>query len=140
MNVRKPTSTATTLHEKNSSGVDVNPVNNGDPISINAGGYVTDYAAVTPASPNGSVAFKWNAGSSASTSDTSGTAAGGGSLVSGSAKSNTVQFNNSGTFYWKAFFTGTGLNNNSQSSCEVLHVRALTPTLDTLPNDDQAGV
>src|SRR5204862_6018314 len=108
------------------------PLFRSDPISINAGGYVTDYAAVTPASATGSVAFKWYASSSDCTSDTSGTAAGGGALVSGSAKSNTVQFNNSGTFYWKAFFTGTGLNNNSQSIYAVLIVRQPTATATTL--------
>src|SRR6185436_14407148 len=69
-----------------------------------------------------------------------GTAAGGGSLSSGSAHSNTVQFNTSGTFYWKAFFTGTGLNNNSQSSCEVLNVRQPTSTTTTLHETDSAGV
>src|SRR5262249_25569925 len=35
LTANQATSTATTLHETNSNGVDVNPANNGDPISIN---------------------------------------------------------------------------------------------------------
>src|SRR5262249_2960125 len=58
LTANQATSTATTLHETNSNGVDVNPANNGDPISINAGGFVTDFASVTPASATGSVAFR----------------------------------------------------------------------------------
>src|SRR5205823_6123007 len=54
---------------------------------------------------------------------------------SGSAHSNTVQFNTSGTFYWKAFFTCTGLNNDSHSGCEVLNVTANSPGLTTTPSE-----
>ena len=122
LTVNQATSTSTTLHQTDANGADLDPANNGDPISIVAGGHVTDYASVTPSSATGSVAFKWYATQSDCGEDTSGTAAGGGSLSSGSAHSNPVQFAHSGTFYWKAFFTGTGLNNNSQSSCEVLNV------------------
>ena len=130
LNVRQPTSTSTTLHETNSSGIDVSPVNNGDPISINAGGYVTDYASVTPSGATGSVVFKYYSSSTACTADTDGTggsSGGGGSVSSGSAHGSAVQFNSSGTFYWRAFFTGTGLNNDSRSSCEV-RIRRPSPT------------
>src|SRR5439155_120477 len=74
------------------------------------------------------------------TGDTSGTAAGGGSLSSGSAHSNTVQLSTSGTFHWQAVFTGTGLNNNSHSGCEVLNVRQPTSTSTTLHETNSAGV
>ena len=40
---RQPTSLATTLHETNRAGVDVSPATD-DTITINAGGYVVDYA------------------------------------------------------------------------------------------------
>jgi len=135
LTANQATSTATTLHETNSNGVDVNPANNGDPISINAGGFVTDFASVTPASATGSVAFKYYGSQSDCTNDTNGTAAGGGTLSSGSAHSNTVQFNTSGTFYWKAFFTGTGLNNASHSGCEVLNVPPNSTGLTTTPSE-----
>jgi hypothetical protein len=140
LNVRQPTTTATTLHETTSAGVDVSPANNGDPISINAGGYVTDYASVTPNTATGSVAFKYYGSATDCANDTNGTAAGGGTLTSGSATSSTVQFSTSGTFYWKAFFTGTGLNNNSTSGCETLNVRQPTTTGTTLHETDLAGL
>jgi hypothetical protein len=89
---------------------------------------------VTPSSATGSVAFKYYGSLADCTNDTSGTAAGGGSLSSGSATSSTVQFSTPGTFYWKAFFTGTGLNNDSQSPCnEILTVQKASPTLGTAP-------
>jgi uncharacterized repeat protein (TIGR01451 family) len=122
LTVNQATSTSTTLHQTDANGVDVSPANNGDPISVVVGGYVTDYASVTPASASGSVAFKYYGSAADCNADTSGTAAGGGTLSNGSAHSSTVQFNNSGTFYWKAFFSGTGLNNDSHSSCEQLVV------------------
>jgi hypothetical protein len=140
LNVRQPTSTGTTLHETDLAGLDVSPTNNGDPISINAGGYVTDYASVTPITATGTVAFKYYASSTACSGDTGGTAAGGGTLSSGSATSSTVQFSTSGTFYWRAFFTGTGLNNNSSSGCETLNVRQPTSTGTTLHETDLAGL
>jgi uncharacterized repeat protein (TIGR01451 family) len=139
LNVRQPTTTNTTLHETTSGGVDVNPANNGDPITVTMGGYVTDYASVTPASATGSVAFKYYGSLANCTNDTSGTAAGGGSLSSGSAHSNTVQFNSAGTFYWKAFFTGTGLNNDSHSGCEVLQIPN-SPTIATTLSDTEIRV
>src|SRR5204863_3537696 len=88
----------------------------------------------------GSVAFKYYASQANCTDDANGTAAGGGSLSSGSAHSNTVQFNNSGTFYWKAFFTGSGLNNASQSSCEALNVGLKSPELSTTPSEDSGAI
>src|SRR5205814_687326 len=93
------TSTATSLHESSSAGLDLNPANNGDPISITAGGYATDYAAVTPGSATGTVAFKYYGSQSDCSNDANGTAAGSGTLSSASAHSSTVQFNTPGTFY-----------------------------------------
>ena len=41
--------------------------------------------------------------------------------------SSTIQFNTTGDYYWRAFFDGTGLNNDSISPCnEVLTVRQNT--------------
>jgi hypothetical protein len=143
LNVRQPTSTSTTLHETNSSGVDVSPNNNGDPISIDAGSYVTDYASVTPSTATGSVVFRYYSTSALCTADTDGTggaSGGSGTISSGSAHGSAVQFSTSGTFYWRAFFTGTGLNNNSSSSCEVLNVRQPTSTSTTLHETNSIGV
>jgi uncharacterized repeat protein (TIGR01451 family) len=131
LTANQATTTATTLHETTSLGADVNPANNGDPISVSVGGYVTDYAAVTPASATGSVAFKWYSSLVNCTNDASGNAAGGGTLASGSAHSNTVQFNSAGTFYWKAFFTGTNNNLDSHSGCEQLVITPKQPSLTT---------
>src|SRR5213076_2499901 len=61
LTVNQATSTSTTLHQTDANGADLDPANNGDPISIVAGGHVTDYASVTPSSATGSVAFKWYA-------------------------------------------------------------------------------
>ena len=134
LNVRQPTSTSTTLHETNSIGMDVFPDNNGTSITVLPGAYVTDYASVTPSGATGSVAFKYYSGADECTNDTNGTAAGGGSLSSGSSNSNAVLFSAVGTFYWRAFFTGTGLNNDSQSPCnEVLTVQKASPTIASDP-------
>src|SRR5262249_10143408 len=132
LNVRQPTTTTTTLHETNSNGDRKSVAKGKNPISSKAGGFVNDFASVTPASATGSGAFKYYGSQSDCTNDTNGTAAGGGTLSSGSAHSTSVQFNTSGTFYWKAFFTGTGLNNASHSGCEVLNVRQPTTTTTTL--------
>jgi hypothetical protein len=99
------------LHETNSSGVDVSPTNNGDPISIDAGGYVTDYASLTPSSATGSVVFRYYSTSALCTADTDGTGGsdgGSGTVSSGWLTVVPFSSNTSGTFYWKAFFTGTG--------------------------------
>src|SRR5204862_6286097 len=54
-----------------------------------------------------------------------------GTLASGSAHSNTVQFNSAGTFYWKAVFTGTSNNLDSHSGCEQLVITPKQPSLTT---------
>src|SRR4029450_12517216 len=110
---------------------ETNPANNGDPISVSVGGYVTDYAAVTPASATGSVAFKWYSSLVNCTNDASGNAAGGGTLASGSAHSNTVQFNSAGTFYWKGFLSGTNNNLAPDSGSEQLVITPKQPSLTT---------
>jgi hypothetical protein len=134
LNVRQPTTTTTTLHETDSSGVDVIPSNNAVAITILPGAYVTDYASVSPSSAAGSVAFKYYSSLNDCNNDTSGTSAGGGSLSSGSANSTATQFSSAGTFYWRAFFTGTGLNKDSSSACnEILTVQKASPTLGTAP-------
>jgi hypothetical protein len=137
LTVRQPTTTTTTLHERTDSTgtTDVTPMNNGSSITVNAGAWVNDVASVSPSSATGSVAFKVYPTSTDCTNDTNATAAGSGiSVSSGSATSSTLQFNNAGTFYWRAFFTGGGLNNNSSSACgdEILTVRQPTTTSTTL--------
>jgi hypothetical protein len=142
LTVKQNTSTSTTLHQTDSSGVDITPnANNGDPITVPINSYVVDYATVTPSAAAGSVAFRLYSGSTASTDcsgDTTGTggASEGGAAVSGtpgSFKSNTYQATSAGDFYWKAFFTGTGGNNNSVSSCEHLIVQKGSPTVASAP-------
>jgi hypothetical protein len=134
LNVRQPTTTTTTLHETNSSGVDVSPSNNGLTITVLPGAYVTDYASVSPSAATGSVAFEYYSTLADCNANTNGTSAGGGSLSSGSASSTPSQFNSTGTFYWRAFFTGSGLNNDSSSTCnEVLTVQKASPTVATAP-------
>src|SRR5207248_6465 len=131
-------------HETDSSGVDVSPMNNGDPISINAGGYVTDYASVTPSSvSSGTVTFRYYSSSSACTAATDGTggsSGGSGNVSSGSAHGSAVQFNSSGTFYWKAFYSGATNINASSSGCEVLNVRQPTSTSTTLHETNSSGI
>jgi hypothetical protein len=133
LTVRQPTSTLTTLHETNAAGVDVTPANSGTSITVNPGAYVKDVAAVTPSTATGTMAFKYYTTSDCS--DT-GTAAGSGiQVVSGSASSTVVQFNTTGTLYWRAFFSGTGLYNDSSSACggEVLTVSQVDTAISTSP-------
>jgi hypothetical protein len=130
--VSQPTSVSTTLHETTAAGVDVSPANNGTSITINAGSSVVDYASVTPSGATGSVNFRYYTTAALCTADTAGsggTDAGGGSVSGGSAHSNVVS-PASGTYYFRAFFTGTGLFNNSISDCsEVLTVNQFQPSL-----------
>ena len=46
-----------------------------------------------------------------------------------------MQFNNVGTFYWQAVFTGTGLTNSSSSTCgdEILTVNPVDTAISTAP-------
>lgn len=135
LTVRQNTATSTTLHETNSLGVDVSPANNLSSITVTIGAYVKDFASVVPSGATGSVAFTYYPTLADCQAGTNGTAAGGGTVSSGSSTSNIVQFNSSGTFYWQAVFTATGLNNNSVSTCgdEILTVNKGNPTLATVP-------
>ena len=103
---------------------------NGLTITVNNGAYVNDVATVSPSTATGSIAFRYYGTLTACEADTAGsagTAAGSGTVANGSVTSSTIQFNTSGDYYWRAFFTGTGLNNNSISPCnEVLTVRQNT--------------
>jgi hypothetical protein len=138
--ITQPTSVSTTLHETNSSGTDVVPANNGTTITIDANGYVTDYATVSPTGATGSVAFKYYTSAADCNADTNGTSAGGGTVSNGSAHSTPTQFTSSGTFYWRAFFTGTGLNLDSSSDCsEILTVNQPTSVSTTLHETDSGG-
>jgi hypothetical protein len=149
LTIRQNTATSTLLHETNSTGTDVSPANNGTSITVSVGAYVTDYATVTPDTATGSVAFFYYGGDNALTDCASdvtdfgngtppslGTAAGGEAVSSGEATSDPKQFTSAGTFYWVAFFSGSGLNNNSVSACdgEVLTVQKGAPTLATAPS------
>jgi hypothetical protein len=125
--VTQNTTTSTELHESTSGGADVNPTQNGLDITILLGGYVRDIATVAPSSATGSVSFRYYTSSTACEADTAGSAgtdAGANKTVSsGTATSDTKQFNSVGDFYWRAFFTGTSPNNSSISACnEVVHV------------------
>ena len=101
------------MHERTDSTglVDVTPSNNHGSITVLTGAWVNDTVGVTPTSATGSVAFTYYPTLAACQAGTGGTAAGGGTVSSGSATSNTVQFNSVGTFYWQAVFTGTGTTN-----------------------------
>jgi hypothetical protein len=127
------TSTSTTLHERATStgGTDVDPANNGKTITVNTGAWVNDVATVTGNNPTGTVSFRYYSTSTACTADTTGTggtdAGSGKTVTSGSATSDTKQFNTSGTYYWRAFFDGTGGTSDSTSACdEILTVRQNT--------------
>jgi hypothetical protein len=124
LTVRQDSTTATSLHQTDANGADVNPPNNGNAgnngaITVLFGSYVQDTATVSPSTAGGSVAFKYYGSQADCTNDTNGTAAGGGALVSGSVKSDIVQQTTTGTSFWKAFFTPTtgSLFNASASGC-----------------------
>jgi hypothetical protein len=145
LTVRQPTSTSTTLHERTdiTGTTDVSPANNGSSITVNAGAFVNDVAAVSPSSATGSVSFSVYPTLTDCQNGTNATSAGTGKAVSGgSATSDTLQFSTAGMFYWRAFFTGSGLNNNSSSACgdEILTVRQPTTTTTILhQRTDQTG-
>ncbi len=138
LTVRQNSGTTTFLHERtNSTGdTDVTPSNNGASITVNVGAYVNDVATVTPSGATGTVAFKYYPSLADCTADENGVAAGSGlSLSTGTATSSTVQFNSVGTFYWKAFFTGSGSTNSSASVCgdEILTVQQVNTAISTSP-------
>ena len=146
LTITQNTSTSTLLHETDSTGTDVSPANNAKTITVSPGDYVKDEATVTPSTATGSVAFKYYAdtivGGSVTktalancTDDTNGTPVTTATFSGGTAFSNAVQFNDVGTFYWRAFFTGTGSSNSSSSPCdEILTVQKASPTLATAPS------
>lgn len=138
LTVNQNTSTSTTLHQTDSSGVDITPTaNNGDPITVPINSYVVDYASVTPSSATGSVTFKLYTTSSACSADTtgaSGTNQGGtASSTAGTWTSNVYHATTVGDFYWRAVFSGTLGNNGSVSACEHLIVQKGTPTVASAP-------
>jgi hypothetical protein len=141
LTITQDTSTSTLLHETDSTGTDVSPANNAKTITVSPGAYVKDVATVSPSSATGSVAFKYYGDTAGTTAlencnaDTNGTSVTTATFSGGTATSNAVQFNDVGTFYWRAFFTGTGSNNSSSSPCdETVTVQKASPTLATAPS------
>jgi uncharacterized repeat protein (TIGR01451 family) len=136
------TQTQTALHETDSSGTDVDPTNNQDPVTQTgitvtlpvggAGTYVTDYATVAPSGSTGTVAFRYYASLSDCEDDTDfngGTSAGSGkALVNDVAKSDPVHITDVGVTYWRAVFTGTGVSGNSDSGCNGEILKAIQAT------------
>src|SRR5439155_17492359 len=112
------------------SGVDVSPANNGTTITIDNNGHVTDYATVLPSGATGNVVFRYFTDPTVCTNATAagGTSAGSGDVSGGSAHGSELQLA-SGTYYFRAFFTGTtgSLFLNSSSDCgEILVVNQVT--------------
>ena len=137
------TQTQTALHETDSSGVDVNPANNQDPVTQTgitvtlpvggSGTYVTDYATVAPNGSTGTVAFRYYTSQAACQADAnfnSGTSAGSGKAldVNSVAKSNPVHITTPGVTFWRAVFTGTGTSGNSDSGCNGEILTAIQAT------------
>jgi hypothetical protein len=138
LTVRQSTTAATQLHERTSAAgtTDVNPANNGKNITVFPGAYVNDTVTVTPAAATGTVAFKTYSSLADCTNDTNGTSRGSGLALT--ANSDTVQFSTPGTFYWRAFFSGTNGNLSSSSPCvandsESVTVRTVATSLSTSP-------
>ena len=127
--------TTTALHERTSSTgtTDVSPANNGKDITINAGAWVNDVATVT-AGATGNVNFRYYgslADCTADTTHTGGTNVSTNALSGGTpntATSSAVQFNTTGTFYWRAFYLGDGLSPSASSCDETVTVRRNTIT------------
>lgn len=139
---------ATTLHQTDVGGTDITPTaNNGTSITVNipVGGtvYVKDYATASDPFATGTVAFRYYTSLTACQADTtgsSGTPAGGGSLVSGVATSSTVSFTAPAVYYWRAFLTGTDITLNAASPCdEVLTLRQNTSTTTVLHQTNASG-
>lgn len=133
LTLNQDTSTITALHKVNADGSDLDPVVSGLTLTVSVGDHVKDVATVSPSSATGSVAFKYYGNSTDCGNDSSGTAAGGGSLSSGSASSDVLSLA-AGTYYFRAFFTGSNGSNDSSSTCnEVLTVSKGTPGVTTFP-------
>ena len=145
LTITQDTSTSTLLHETDSTGTDVSPANNAKTITVSPGAYVKDEATVSPSTATGSVAFQYYAGTTIGgvtktalencTDNTNGTTVATDTFSGGTAFSDAVPFATAGTFYWRAFFTGTGSNNSSSSPCdEILTVQKASPTLASAPS------
>ena len=118
--------------------MDVSPANNGLQITVHAGGYVTDVATLTPSSATGTVTFKYYPASPTVMPTLSGTTAGMDRGGLGFGELTPTQFNTTGTFYWRVFFTGSGSSLNSTSICnEILTVRQtqISTSPSVYPND-----
>jgi hypothetical protein len=141
LTANQATSTSTTLHQTDANGVDLASPNNAASITVPVGAYVKDYASIVPAGVNsGTVTFRYYATQAACSADSDGTggsSGGSGIVSSGSASGSTVQFTSSGTFYWRAFYSGDANNdiNASSSACgdEVLTVQKASATIASDP-------
>jgi len=137
------TQTQTALHETDSTGADLIPPNNQDPITQTgitvtlptdgSGTYVKDYATVAPSGSTGTVAFRYYtslADCNADTTFNSGTSAGSGKTLDSNsvATSDTIHITSVGVIYWRAFFNGSGESADSDSGCngEILTAKQAT--------------
>ncbi|HET8752392.1 MAG TPA: DUF11 domain-containing protein, partial [Gaiellaceae bacterium] len=118
--------------------------------SITVGGTVHDSATLTGETQDasGTVEYRWYSSLSdcqAGTYDTpGGTSAGDVTVTDGSVPdSNDVTFNNAGTYYFRAFYSGDNNNDGASSACseEVLQVSKASPSIETLqdPASGSAG-
>lgn len=135
------TTVVTELHQTTDATgtTDVNPPIPGKTITANldvAGTvFVKDVATVTSGA-TGSVDFFYYPSLTVCEADTTGAGTGGtaaGSDIAvnaqGTATSDVKSFTSSGTFYWRAFFTGTDISTPSSSPCdEILTIRQNTST------------
>jgi hypothetical protein len=144
LTIKQNTLTSTLLHETDSTGTDVSPPNSAKTITVSPGAYVKDEATVSPSTATGSVTFQYYADTIVGgvtktalancTDDTNGTLVPTATFSGGTAFSDAVRFTTVGTFYWRAFFSGTGLSNSSSSPCdEILTVQKASPTLASAP-------
>jgi hypothetical protein len=115
--------------------------------TLPAGGgtvFVKDVATVNPSDATGTVSFRYYTSETACSGDTTGTggvdAGANKSLSGGSATSDVKSFTSAGTFYWRAFFTATGISVSSSSLCnEVLTITQNTSTSTELHETDGTG-
>jgi hypothetical protein len=144
------TTVVTELHQTTAAGADLVPANKGLEISATlpaAGGTinVVDYATVSPSGATGSVDFRYYTSltdCNADTTGTSGTGAGNDKALDaqGTATSDITSFTSAGTFWWRAFFTGTGISVPSFSLCnEKLTITQDTSTSTLLHETDSTG-
>jgi hypothetical protein len=124
--------TTTLLHERTTSAgtTDVSPANNGLAIAVPLGSFVNDVILVSPNTATGTATFRYYSTVEACTADTAGsagtTAGTNIAVAGGTATSSTLSTTTlgAGTYYFRAFFTGTpGEFDDSISPCnEVLTV------------------